>query len=568
MVSMPIRLAASRPRSTLGLLASAAMPSAMSAGSASRPIWWAKMPAMPSLAASPVTVATSAVSEMAGSALLPTITGWTNSTATCSASVLSVPVPNTTSLPPWWKRTAMAWQVAATAPAWPARSSTGACLRANSAATSSSVLGRVTALTPRGGSSPAVLRAHVGFDLEVDGVAHLQRAEETGVGLDAIGGLDDGSRRPVTVLPHLADLQAQRPLDPVQREGALERPPVVPGRCEPAGREPRLGVPLGGQHAPRRRGDLTPVPVAHRLDAAVALPDDPRGHVDLGLDGRQRLVVVDGELARPPGHVDDQVVPGPRAQALAKRSEDDPAVFRAQQVMPRGYRHDSTLGQLWGGRPAQPADIDVRTRWHAQESGDDGRSGSGAAGQGHAAGQGNGSSPNSSWIRRRSRIRGSVSPPTHRPTVLTDTPSWRAAASWVRPSRRRVDDIQSAKVSGRAAGAGAGTGDVRDGVAAGAVPTACGMGSVECRTSTSTCSGKMRNETWIAPVGPAASSRARKTVSPTSRLPCSVSGDSARQRRTKSRISGIQDGRAGNVWDRTTTGTTWIWPSPSLRSGT
>ena len=30
------------------------------------------------------------------------------------------------------------------------------------------------------------------------------------------------------------------------------------------------------------------------------------------------------------------------------------------------------------------------------------------------AGQGKGSSPNSSWIRRRSRIRGSVSPPTQR----------------------------------------------------------------------------------------------------------------------------------------------------------
>ena len=65
------------------------------------------------------------------------------------------------------------------------------------------------------------------------------------------------------------------------------------------------------------------------------------------------------------------------------------------------------------------------------------------------AGQGNGSSPNNSWIRRKSRIRGSVSPPTQRPTVLTETPSWRAAASWVSPSRRRVDDIQSAKVSGR-----------------------------------------------------------------------------------------------------------------------
>ena len=66
----------------------------------------------------------------------------------------------------------------------------------------------------------------------------------------------------------------------------------------------------------------------------------------------------------------------------------------------------------------------------------------------------------------------------------------------------------------------------------------------------------------MAPVGPAASSRARNTVSPTLRVPSSVSGDSARQWRTKSRISGIHDGRAGNVWDSTTTGTTSMDPSP------
>ena len=66
----------------------------------------------------------------------------------------------------------------------------------------------------------------------------------------------------------------------------------------------------------------------------------------------------------------------------------------------------------------------------------------------------------------------------------------------------------------------------------------------------------------MAPVGPAASSRARNTVSLTPRLPSSFRGDSARQRRTKSRISGIQEGRAGKVWDSTTTGTTSIDPSP------
>ena len=78
----------------------------------------------------------------------------------------------------------------------------------------------------------------------------------------------------------------------------------------------------------------------------------------------------------------------------------------------------------------------------------------------------------------------------------------------------------------------------------------------ERSTSTSTWSGKILKDTLMAPVGPAASSSAWATVSPTSRLSSSVSGDWARQRLTKSRTSGIEEGRAGNVCDRTTTGTT------------
>src|SRR5207248_4218214 len=61
-----------------------------------------------------------------------------------------------------------------------------------------------------------------------------------------------------------------------------------------------------------------------------------------------------------------------------------------------------------------------------------------------SAAHGKGKSPNSSRMRRRSRSRGSVAPPTQRLTVLTDTPSWRAATSMVMPSRRRAPAIQSA----------------------------------------------------------------------------------------------------------------------------
>ena len=100
MVSIPMPCAVSSPFSTLSEFPSADRPSAMSAGVARWRIWWAKIAPMPSRSAMPVTVAASAVSEMAGSARLPTITGCTNSTATCRASVLDDPVPKTTSLPP------------------------------------------------------------------------------------------------------------------------------------------------------------------------------------------------------------------------------------------------------------------------------------------------------------------------------------------------------------------------------------------------------------------------------------------------------------------------------------
>jgi len=53
-------------------------------------------------------------------------------------------------------------------------------------------------------------------------------------------------------------------------------------------------------------------------------------------------------------------------------------------------------------------------------------------------------------MRRRSRSRGSVVPPTQRLTVFTDTPSWRAAASMVSPSLRSTPAIQLANDSSSA----------------------------------------------------------------------------------------------------------------------
>src|SRR5581483_6568774 len=130
-VSRPSSLAARSPASTLGLFPSGEIPSAMSSVLARARSWCAKIASTPSRSAIPVTVATSVVSAMAGSARLPTITGWTNSTATCCASALAPPVPNTTSLPPRWNRIAIAWQAAATASAWVARWRAGSSRRSN-----------------------------------------------------------------------------------------------------------------------------------------------------------------------------------------------------------------------------------------------------------------------------------------------------------------------------------------------------------------------------------------------------------------------------------------------------
>src|SRR5262249_47549946 len=128
-----------------------------------------------------------------------------------------------------------------------------------------------------------------------------------------------------------------------------------------------------------------------------------------------------GQLARPAGHLDAQVMAGCRGQPVPGGAQHEPVTVRADLVTSSGNRHDSTVGHMWGERPAIGAE---------------------------AAVQCSGTWPNTSWIRLRSRSRGWVAPPTQRLTVFTDTPSCRAAASWVIPSRRSALDIHSANEAG------------------------------------------------------------------------------------------------------------------------
>src|SRR6516165_1029317 len=294
---------------------------------------------MPSRSAIPVTVAMSVVREMAGRARLPTITGCTNSTATCCASVLDAPVPNTTSLPPRWNRTAIAWHASATASACPARAVIGSLRRANAPRAAS----RAAACWsyPLAMARPRVCGqiGQVKFDRDIDGVADAQRAEERGVGLDPIVRLDDLGLGVVAVGPGLFDLQPQRPLLAAEREGAGDLAAAV-GRWPEAVRgEHGLRVLVGAQHLARGDGDLPAVPVGQRLDAAGPVPHDQAGRAE---------VVVHPQVTGPPGGLDGEVMTRLRGQTITESAQQNAATVGAELVPACHYHHGSTLGHFWG----------------------------------------------------------------------------------------------------------------------------------------------------------------------------------------------------------------------------
>jgi hypothetical protein len=128
-----------------------------------------------------------------------------------------------------------------------------------------------------------------------------------------------------------------------------------------------------------------------------------------------------------------------------------------------------------------------------------------------------------------------VLPATQRLIVLVDTSSRRAAASIVRPSARSRPASQAAKDGGKGS-AGARAGSSRGGamraprsIAGGAArswppPRSWPWSSGEKRTSTSAAAGKIRNDTWMVPLTPAASSNTSATRSHRLRTPSSEIG--------------------------------------------
>src|ERR1700722_5700657 len=261
----------------------------------------------------------------------------------------------------------------------------------------------------------ALLVPDFDFDFELDGyrVAELECTEETGVRGNAEVGLLDGGASPVPAGAGAGDLEPGGPGYAVQGEGAFDR--TAAGRAgghEDSGRlEP--GARRGAEDLAGLGLDVAAVPVGERLGAAGALADREGAEVEFGGEGHRLAGVAvgwHGDPCRPPGDLQRQVVARAGGQSFAAGFDEHPASAGAELMCSGDVRHGPTVRADLAQNPAQL----------------------------------NGVSPNSSRIRRRSRSRGSVAPPTQRLTVFTDTPSWRAAASIVMPSRRSTLAIQSA----------------------------------------------------------------------------------------------------------------------------
>src|SRR5215467_3119613 len=299
---------------------------------------------MPSRSAIPVTVATSVVREMAGRARLPTITGCTNSTATCCASVLAVPVPNTTSLPPWWNCTAIAWHAAATASACSARALVGSLRRANArrasspaAASRAAVCWSLALVMARPGACGRIRQ--VDLDRDVDGVADAQRTEERSVRLDAVVRLDDLGLRVVAIGPGLLDLQPQRPRLAAQRESAADLAGAAGRGPEAVRGEHRLRVLVGAQHLARGDGDLPAVPVGQRLDPARPVPHDQGSQVDVHLQAGRAEVLVHPQVTGPPGGLHGEVMTCLRGQTITESAQQNAATAGTELVPSCDYHH-------------------------------------------------------------------------------------------------------------------------------------------------------------------------------------------------------------------------------------
>ena len=235
---------------------------------------------------------------MAGSARLPTITGWTNSTATCWASVLArrsrthqlsaLVEPHRHGVAGRGDRPGLLGEVA---------DRRGPQLEQ----LLGPVLRGVGRAGSRGGRPSSRRRSReVDVDVDLDGVAHLERAEKPAVRLDPVLGLHHGAGGVVAAGPVLLTCSRSGRAAPARVNVPVIRPPPSASGLKSVA----VKVASGWRSAARvfRGGhrDLPPVPVGQRLEPAGALAHDQRVQVDPRVQAGRAQVVAEAQYAGPP----------------------------------------------------------------------------------------------------------------------------------------------------------------------------------------------------------------------------------------------------------------------------
>src|SRR3954447_24631244 len=202
----------------------------------------------------------------------------------------------------------------------------------------------------RVGRVPALLRAslrpgmaHVEDDLDL--VAHLQRAHQPAIGLDAPLALADLVRgpRPAALVAHVDE---HRALGPGQRQVAVDHEHAVVLLGREAGERDGLAAQdllVDGLE------DLVAVLLAERLDAPQPLAQAQRARVGRELDP----VAFDRGL--PFGHVDHEVVTDLRGDALPIGLDDERAVPGPDGWHVRDANASGATGN--GGTPMRARDL-------------------------------------------------------------------------------------------------------------------------------------------------------------------------------------------------------------------
>jgi len=74
----------------------------------------------------------------------------------------------------------------------------------------------------------------------------------------------------------------------------------------------------------------------------------PPAQVDLHVERGRAQVVIQGQLAGPPTHLDGEIVTRLRSEPVTERVQDNARAIRPELVTTSFYGHGSTVGHMWG----------------------------------------------------------------------------------------------------------------------------------------------------------------------------------------------------------------------------